>query len=274
MNNLKKLIQSPSVIRFKLLCQSLELYNSSILLTTLPRSGTHYARALIANYLLAIDGKSLLTVDKISRIHSCVFERDLFNTKSLTNPISPSFKSILKSNDASNIIRTHQPYHKAMKSFKKLHLYREPFGFFESYLVYMYIKRGHSLDHQQVFSIIDKHFLYYESMLLTYTNVPNCLRLDFDDLMLNPKSSLRKMGKFFGFDTITDDKIQNIIDICSIQRTQSRENLSNPINIDSRPLDGSFINNGQVRVINDEHRRHIKYRVNNSKISQLFQTLK
>jgi hypothetical protein len=223
--------------------------------------------------LLAIDGKSLLTVDKISRIHSCVFERNLFNTKALAIPISPSFKSCIKSNDATNIIRTHQPYHKAMKSFKKLHLYREPFGFFESYLVYMYIKRGRSLDHKQIFSIIDKHFLYYESMLSSYNNAPNCLRLEFDSLMLSPKSCLKKVGEFFGFDAITDDKIRDIIDICSIQRTQSQENSSNPINVDSRPLQGSFINNGQVRVIEDEHRRYLKKRISNSKISHLFHTL-
>ena len=132
MNKLKKILQAPGIFCFNIKYQKMGLFQRSLLLATLPRSGTHYSRALIANYLQATMEKPLLHVDQASREHHFVFEKDVFNTKSSISSIKITEQNLKTINKSMNIIRTHQPYHQSMKHFRKVHLYREPISFFES----------------------------------------------------------------------------------------------------------------------------------------------
>lgn len=266
MNKIKVFLQLPKVQLFRAQCRNYDITSKSILLCTMPRSGTHYMRALIANYLLAGSEMELQYVDQISASNNSVFERDLFDTKSLTGTINiPKFNAH-HANKLNSIIRTHQPYHASMQDFKKIFLYREPIGFFESYLVYMYIKRGTQLTTDFIFNLIDKHFVYYERMIQTYQEIPNCLVLSFFDLSSDPLRCLDKISAYLELPSISKSKMAEIVEICSKETTQSRETAATKVNVDARPLKGSFINNGKIKCLSEEHVNYINEKVKYSNI--------
>ena len=134
----------------------------------------------------------------------------------------------------------------------------------------MYVKRGYHLNHDNIFKLIEKHFPYYEAMLFSFLKSPNCLRIEFRNLISNPIYFLREVSDFYGLQEISDEKLKSIVEICSIQKTKSRETVGNPLNIDSRTLKGSFINNGDVRILKDSHKQFIGKLLKESKISYLF----
>ena len=265
MNKLKSLLQKPARRRFISALKTSEVNKDIVLLATLPRSGTHYTRALIVNLLNMSRGLPLQYVDEVSSQNSSVFEKDFFNAKPLLG--ESYFRGRLVENKALplHICRTHQPFNKSMAVAKIINLYRKPESFFESYLVYMYVKRGENLSNSRIYELIDKHFPYYELMISSYGQSRCDLVLDFDELMNSPRSVIQKLSQLMEVSLPSESNVGQILDMCSIKRTQDREQLNARVNVDSRPLNGSFINNKKLRLLDDGHRQFIQERTKRSR---------
>lgn len=265
MSKLKSLLQKPERSRFISALQKSEVDKGIVLLATLPRSGTHYTRALIVNLLNISRGLPLQYVDEVSSKNSSVFERDFFNAKPLLG--KSCFSGTLVENKALplHICRTHQPFNKAMAVAKIINLYRKPESFFESYLVYMYVKRGENPTNARIYELIDRHFPYYELMISSYDQSRCDLALDFDELMNFPLSVIQKLSQVLEVAPPSESSVGQILEICSIKKTQDREQMNAKVNVDSRPLNGSFINNKKFRLLDDGHKQFIRERTKKSR---------
>ena len=258
MNFVREVAQWPHVRSFERHFIS-QLRAKPILLATLPRSGTHYARALLVNALRNLDGASTLYIDEVSSSYPLVLERDLFNVK---KPFPRFARSVPLANrlvDGRLVVRTHQPYHRVMKFFDVIHLFRDPVPFYESYLTYMYIKRGHQLRADTIESLISRHFSYYATMIRDYRGYGRARRaFNINFLQARPEKFIQEVLSLLTGREIEQSALEAILKHTNKDITLAREKTSKVVNVDSRPLEGSFINNSAKRLLSSKNEELIE----------------
>ncbi|MDA9050203.1 hypothetical protein N9K35_04490 [Pseudomonadales bacterium] len=227
-----------------------------ILLSTLPRSGTHYLRCVLGNYLLLLAGNEEKFIDDIGEIFPLNFDFDIYNTKEPIGKTNNKYLSLKKNQYLSatniyDIVRCHALPSILFKHFSVIHLYRDPIPFFESYFTYMYGKRMEKSSIPDNINLINKHVGYYIGMINSYRNSADPLvAINYKYLIGSSREAISYVLKFiFGHGyRINSDFLETSIIISSKENTLLRENANHIVNKDARSLRGSFIDTGEWKV--------------------------
>ena len=252
-----KIIRQKNLIygkRFNRMALSSRGEQKFLLLGTLPRSGTHFARNLLTNYFTILSEDKEYSPPQVAKIASNNFQYDLFDIN------SPLFRGPIKSNKLMqnakfrgtklfDISRTHLVYSpKLFSAFHTIHLRRNPVDFFTSYIQYMFLKRGHCFSEDLFWNVYNSKKTYYENMIKSYDNAKSVLIYDYTDLVENPSMFIRKSVKFLGLDDLSEQAIERAIRVSSLQNTLKIEAKNQRINPTAN-INGSFMNIGETKFL-------------------------
>lgn len=248
----KKFIRQKNLFhgsRFRRLVNERRGEQKYLLLGTLPRSGTHFARNLLVNYFTISSAGIQYSPATVANIASSNFQYDLFdiNAEHLKSPIkSENINQNLHLSKSSlfDVTRTHLVYlPKLFSVFHTIHLRRNPADFFTSYFQYMFLKRGHTFSDQLFWDVYNSKKNYYQNMINSYDNAKGILIYDYDDLINEPGLFLRRSLAFLGETLVNEQAISKAIAAASVANTLKVEASNQRVNPTAQ-ISGSFMNIG------------------------------
>tara|TARA_Y100001970_G_C14180417_1_gene829523 strand:- start:137 stop:1045 length:909 start_codon:yes stop_codon:yes gene_type:complete len=228
----------------------ISIVRKSILIRSIPKSGTQYLRLLISNYLLNYKNKSYKQIDYF-QVHSNYFpnirNRIFWGTAKYIN--NDSIKSSVLENKYFDFMYDHGcviDRFDFLKPKKMILLYRNPLDQIVSLYNYK-IKQNHKIKHPR--DLIKKTiYEYIRNYLFIKKNInnPNAFILTYEELIDNPKNVLIKIIKFLEL-PLNKNILPDVIESSSIEKVKNTEKKYNsPIHLNKSNKKISFISSGNV----------------------------
>lgn len=219
-----------------------------LVLGTIEKSGTHYMKFLMSNYVLLLDGSSdgPVGADEMNRMLPNTWHKAYLGPRTYSTPTR--HLALLGLHD---IPRAHIPYHPWWRNTRVLHLFRNPLDYAVSLFFYMYRNRTDVTDEiAGPPEVLDIRFDRYVSSYLSYRQAAGdsrarVLRISYEDLMTSPVISLRTVLRWLGV-----EPVQDLVEIAV--RYSSRESISEieakggMINPGAKNFTGKFVRDGSI----------------------------
>ena len=222
---------------------------NSIVVRSIPKSGTQYLRLLITNYLVNYDSNLFKEINYFE-MHNNYFpnirNRIFWKQDQLKNNYLQ--KNILR-NKYSDFIYDHGCVTDRIKFFrpkKMILLYRNPLDHLISLFNYK-IKQKATILHPN--ELIEKNLVEFVKNYLfikTNKNNPNVSILTYEELIENPKNVLLRLIDFLDL-PLNKKIIPNVINSCSIDNVKKSEIIYEaPIHLEKSNEKQSFISSGNI----------------------------
>ena len=224
--------------------------NQIIILATIAKSGTHYFKFLLSNYI------NLLNNKKNSKPLSPKGVNDYFPNIWHKAYVAKDSKIIKPLNKTMETIgyydmpRTHVQYDKRMRGSKILHLYRNPLDYCVSMYYYKYVhnplfKNILNSPYEVFENEFDKYIYPYLSYKKeSFSKKNNILRISYEDFVMNTEIVFNIILKWLGVE-VDLQLVQKAI-FNSSKNTLRRFEKKEPIHIGRTNLKGSFLRSGKV----------------------------
>jgi len=248
-NILRPVYRYSKHLRYKRWLWRLQVSKQQLLiLATIPRSGTHYMKFLLANYVKLLSNENSKPVDagEMNSMLPNLWHRTYLN---FTDHQTPT--RLLDSIGLHDIPRSHIEYmHPYWDKSRVIHLYRNPLDFAVSFYFYKYENRsGLKGTVSGPAEVMEKHFEYYIKMYLSYRDVAHegnasLLRISYEDLVRYPQFFLGMILRWIGVEpkpSLLDAAVRH-----SSRDTMRRLEKNNPINPRAKDLNGNFVRNGGI----------------------------
>ena len=244
-----------------------------LILATLPRSGTHLLKQLIANSISvkANEGK-LLDLDQVTELmpnnwHTSYFNYHKFPFGEISNLNHTKPHTLVKKCNFDDITRSHSLYQKPLfKDSPIIHLRRNPLDYFVSLYNYKYKKRNRERDiikgpYDVYLRYSDYYIKMYKSYKMAHKSCSQQIRTyNYEDLMGDTTSILSSVSIYLGL-YLSIEECEKVASHCTIKKVIEQEKKGQIVNKTATNLIGSFTNSGKVgqwkKYLTDEQATHI-----------------
>jgi len=226
------------------------IVKKSIVIRSIPKSGTQYLRLLISNYLLNYKKKSYKQIDYF-QLHNSYFpnirNRNFWGRSKYIN--NDSIKNLVLENKYLDFMYDHGcviDRFNFLKPKKMILLYRNPLDQIVSLYNYK-IKQRQKIRHPRdlIKKTINEYIRNY-LFIKKNKNNPKVFILTYEDLISNPKNALIKIIKFLEL-PLNKNILSKVIESSSIEKVKKTERkYRSPIHLNETNNKVSFISSGNV----------------------------
>ena len=245
---------------YRLRSRNLQKHNM-LILGTIARSGTHYMKFLMSNYLRAAyedKDKGPITPVEMNEMFPNNWHLLYLNVYKMPigNIFPEAYKKptpLLKNIGLDEFTRSHATFQKVFwKNSPVLHLYRNPLDYSVSYYHYMHKNRsGVEMDGiDSPVDVLNRQFVNYVQMYLSYLYAARSgkykiIRFPYEEIKLHPVRSLKLILRWLGEEPL-EKNLEWAAEQASIKKVQKMEGLQGAINPTATNLTGRFARDGGV----------------------------
>jgi hypothetical protein len=249
-------------VPYHYLLKSRNLEKSKMLvLGTIARSGTHYMKFLISNYLRAAyddKDKGAITPIEMNEMFPNNWHLSYLNIRKIPigNVFPDTYKEptlLLKNIGLDEFTRSHATFQRVFwKNSPVLHLYRNPLDYSVSYYHYMH-KNRLDADMKGIDSPVDVlniQFDNYVQMYLSYLKAARSgkfkiIRFPYEEIKLHPVRSLKLILRWLGEEPL-EKNLEWAVEKASIKNVQKMEGVQGTVNPTALNLTGRFARDGGI----------------------------
>ncbi|MCK5706700.1 MAG: sulfotransferase domain-containing protein [Candidatus Aureabacteria bacterium] len=229
-----------------------------LILGTIARSGTHYSKFLIGNYLKLAAGNSdgSLTGEEMYSMLPNRWYKSYLNVRNMPfGSIWPDeYKKPtphLELLGLQDIARSHEIYQtRFWDDSPVLHLYRNPLDYAVSIYYYMYKNRQGAIKVKSPVEVLDLRFNSYVRMYMSYRMAARAgnaklLRISYEDLKRYPETCLRIILRWLGVEP-RDSLVNLAVQYSAIKNVKKLEEAGGVVNPTATSLKGKFARDGSI----------------------------
>ncbi len=232
--------------------------NKMLILGTIARSGTHYTKFLLANYLKVLSGdlSGPVTPEEMGAMFPNNWHLSYLNVREI--PFGKIFPdeykeptNLLELIGLDDFTRSHALYQRCFwDESPVLHLYRNPLDYSVSYFHYMHKNRVNGGGVKDPFEVLEQRFENYVAMYKSYeaaarSGKSKILRLSYEDMKCHPVPCLRIILRWLGIEPL-EEHLQLAAENSEIKKIQSFEKSGEKVNPTANLSKGMFARNGGI----------------------------
>ncbi len=267
MSNLKGILRGGyyNYLYFKKLNKLNINRNQIIILATIAKSGTHYFKFLLSNYINLMSDRDAkpMTPNEVNNFfpniwHKCYSS----NSQSIQSPSKKPMKFI----GYFDMPRTHVAYDSRMNGSKILHLYRNPLDYCVSMYFYKYVNNPKFKNKlKSPYEVFEKEFEKYIFPYISYRKQSfsknnYILRISYEDFIIKTEIIFKIILNWLGVEV--DIELLEKAIFSSSKATLKRMEKKEPIHTNRKNLKGSFLRSGKIgewkNYFSDEQLNNIK----------------
>lgn len=222
LKNYLKFFCSNFLLKIKYQCS----FSDLIILATTAKSGTHYMKFLLYNYIRLLDDNK--NYPATPNEMNTAMPNDWHKTYNKSCKIEIPSKLIKKYLGYFDITRTHIHYIDMMKNSKIIHIYRNPLDYCVSLYFYKYVNQNKENNLiKSPYDVFRFDFSNYMNTYISFRDLAkqkknNLIRIRYENLVRNPELTLKILIRWLGV-RVDNNLITKAIEYSSMDRLKELE---------------------------------------------------